>query len=96
VIVPDFDYHSKNEAALEIPLAERIAAIRARKAEDRLRAKANAERRAAHQAQQGRPGHGRGRDRRPERGPSRRGTPSARARTAPETPVVNLFPGFAS
>ena len=34
---------------LEIPLAQRIAAIRARKAEERARAKANAERRAAAQ-----------------------------------------------
>lgn len=47
VLVPDFDYAAKEEAALEVPLAERIAAIRARKAEERARAKAKAERRAA-------------------------------------------------
>jgi ATP-dependent RNA helicase RhlE len=48
VIVPDFDYSKRPEARFEVPLAERIAQIRARKAEDRARAKAKAERRAAH------------------------------------------------
>lgn len=47
ILVPDFDYAAKEETALEVPLAERIAAIRARKAEERARAKAKAERRAA-------------------------------------------------
>jgi ATP-dependent RNA helicase RhlE len=37
VTVPDFDYHAKPEAKLEIPLAQRIAEIRARKAADRAR-----------------------------------------------------------
>ena len=50
VIVPDFDYRARPAVRLELPHAERIAAIRARKAEDRQRAKANAERRAANQA----------------------------------------------
>ncbi len=45
VTVPDFDYHAKSEQRLEVPLAERIAAIRARKTEDRARAKAKEERR---------------------------------------------------
>ena len=53
VTLPDFDYHARPESKLEIPLAERIAAIRARKAEDRARAKVNAERRAAHGATPG-------------------------------------------
>jgi len=44
--VEGFDYAHKTEEKLEIPLAERIAAIRARKAEERARAKAKAERRA--------------------------------------------------
>jgi ATP-dependent RNA helicase RhlE len=43
-----FDYTKRTADKLEIPLAERIAQIRARKAEDRQRARANAERRAAH------------------------------------------------
>jgi ATP-dependent RNA helicase RhlE len=50
VIVPDFDYHARPETKLEVPLAERIAQIRAKKAEDRDRAKANAARRDAHHA----------------------------------------------
>ena len=50
VIVPDFDYDARPTTRLEIPLAERIAAIRAKKAEDRARAAAKAERRAAQEA----------------------------------------------
>jgi len=83
VTLPDFDYTARQAVQLEVPLAERIAAIRAKKAEDRARAKAKAERRAAHELQQqqraqGAPrrrpgGSGRGRDggprgRRPRRG----------------------------
>jgi ATP-dependent RNA helicase RhlE len=40
VLVPDFDYAAKPAARLEVPLGERIAAIRARKAEERARAEA--------------------------------------------------------
>jgi len=47
VTVPDFDYAQKPAEKLEIPIRDRIAAIRARKSEDRARAKAKAERRAA-------------------------------------------------
>ena len=53
VTVPDFDYTARHEARLEVPLAQRIAEIRARKAEERARARAKTERRAA--AEQGRP-----------------------------------------
>jgi ATP-dependent RNA helicase RhlE len=38
VTVPDFDYNARPEQKLEIPLAERIAAIRKMKAEQRARA----------------------------------------------------------
>jgi len=48
VTVPDFDYSARAEARLEVPLAERIAAIRSRKADERARAKIKAERKAAH------------------------------------------------
>lgn len=48
ITLSDFDYKARPAAALEVPLAERIAAIRARKAEERARAKAKAERAAAH------------------------------------------------
>lgn len=46
VIVPDFDYRGKPASQLEVPLGERIAAIRAKKVEDRERAKAKEARRA--------------------------------------------------
>ncbi|HXT69698.1 MAG TPA: DEAD/DEAH box helicase [Vicinamibacterales bacterium] len=55
VTVPDFDYSAKAQAKLEIPLAERIAAIRARKAEERRRRDAKGQRGGGHGA--GRP-HG--------------------------------------
>jgi len=48
VTVPDFDYAVRAAEHLEVPRAQRIAEIRARKAEERARARANAERRAAH------------------------------------------------
>jgi ATP-dependent RNA helicase RhlE len=51
VTVPDFDYKQKPPERLEIPIQERIAAIRARKSEDRARAKAKADRRAGGGAQ---------------------------------------------
>ncbi len=61
VTVPDFDYHARPEARLEVPLAERIAQIRAKKAEDRERSKAKAARREAHQtSEQARQGSGQG------------------------------------
>ncbi len=47
--LPGFDYRKQVTERLEIPLAERIAAIRARKAEERARAKAKQERREAHE-----------------------------------------------
>jgi ATP-dependent RNA helicase RhlE len=47
VTVPDFDYTARGEPRLEVPIGQRIAEIRARKAEERARARANAERRAA-------------------------------------------------
>jgi ATP-dependent RNA helicase RhlE len=46
VTLPDFDYARRPAERFEIPIAERIAAIRARKAEERARAKAKAERKA--------------------------------------------------
>ncbi|MEP6999293.1 MAG: DEAD/DEAH box helicase [bacterium] len=48
VVVSGFDYASKPKQRFEVPIAERIAGIRARKAEERKRAKEKAERRAAH------------------------------------------------
>jgi ATP-dependent RNA helicase RhlE len=50
VLLPDFDYQRRPQERFEIPVGERIAAIRARKADERARARANAERRARHAA----------------------------------------------
>ncbi len=47
VTVPDFDYAARPAERLEIPHAQRIAEIRARKRHDRARAEVNAARRAA-------------------------------------------------
>ncbi|MFL5606489.1 MAG: helicase-related protein, partial [Gemmatimonadaceae bacterium] len=66
VVVQGFDYASKPQQRFEVPIAERIAEIRARKAEERKRAKEKAERRAAHGA--GAQGQGSGRSPGPRRG----------------------------
>ena len=48
VVVTGFDYATKPKQRFEVPIAERIAEIRARKADERKRAKEKAERRAGH------------------------------------------------
>jgi len=53
ITIPDFDYNARPEGRLEIPIGERIAAIRGRKAEERARSKAK-------QNGQGRPAAGHG------------------------------------
>ena len=66
IIVPDFDYRQRAPEQFEVPLAQRIAAIRARKAEERARAKAKSERKAGQgaparpAASAARPGESRG------------------------------------
>jgi ATP-dependent RNA helicase RhlE len=50
ITVPGFDYAKAPAERFEVPIAERIAAIRARKAAERQRAKEKAERRLAHQS----------------------------------------------
>jgi len=57
VIVPDFDYNARPQGRLEVPLAERVAGFRAKKAADRARARAKAERRAHHTGGAGGGGH---------------------------------------
>ena len=52
ITVPGFDYAKAPAERFEVPIAERIAAIRARKAEERKRAREKAERRVAHEAAQ--------------------------------------------
>jgi ATP-dependent RNA helicase RhlE len=73
LMLEGFDYAARPEAQLEVPIKERIARIRAQKAEERARAKVNAERKAAHAVREatrsaqpppsGRSGQGRGRGR---------------------------------
>jgi ATP-dependent RNA helicase RhlE len=86
VTVPDFDYSARPEQKLEIPRGERIAAIRAKKAEDRARAAAKAERRS-HQAVAtagSRPGQSR-----PNTRPGVPGTNRPKAGTAARRPGGN-------
>jgi ATP-dependent RNA helicase RhlE len=52
ITLSGFDYTKAPAERFEVPIAERIAAIRARKAEERKRAKEKAERRLAHDAAQ--------------------------------------------
>jgi ATP-dependent RNA helicase RhlE len=82
VAVRDFDYSAKPEGQLEVPLAERIAAIRARKADDRVRAKANEARRGGAGASAGaganRSGSGRPGESKRSGGRSRGGSSSSR------------------
>ncbi|HMG12562.1 MAG TPA: helicase-related protein, partial [Gemmatimonadaceae bacterium] len=47
ITIPDFDYNARPEGRLEIPIGERIAAIRGRKADERARSKAKAARSAS-------------------------------------------------
>jgi ATP-dependent RNA helicase RhlE len=63
VTVPDFDYHARAHGKLEVPLAQRIADIRARKRDERARAQVNAARRSAAQRRPGQPLPDAGRDR---------------------------------
>jgi len=81
ITVPGFDYAKAPAERFEVPLAERIAAIRARKAEERRRAKEKAERRAAHESQQ-RANAGRRFER--KTGPRPISRPAASAAAAPD------------
>jgi ATP-dependent RNA helicase RhlE len=76
ITIPDFDYNARPEGRLEIPIGERIAAIRGRKAEERARSRAKGN-------GQGRPARGQGA--RPsqnsqESGPRSGGSRSGRSR----------------
>jgi ATP-dependent RNA helicase RhlE len=90
ITVPGFDYAQVPAERFEVPIGERIAAIRARKAEERKRAKEKAERRAANESrgvkgpdqrpdskrsEHKRPDHARPDHRRTEQKPARDETP---------------------
>ena len=55
IVVPDFDYRKAPAEKLEIPLADRISQIRARKAQERARANERSARRAASARNENRP-----------------------------------------
>jgi len=74
ITLPDFDYSARPEGKFEVPIGERIAAIRARKADERARAKSKAERRGQHAPSSGQGGHGGRSDRGPRRGGGRSGS----------------------
>jgi ATP-dependent RNA helicase RhlE len=57
VTLSDFDYRARPQAKLEIPIAERIAAIRSRKAEERARARVKVQRRTGQQPRTAAPSH---------------------------------------
>ncbi|HEU0054933.1 MAG TPA: DEAD/DEAH box helicase, partial [Longimicrobium sp.] len=60
ITVDGFDYRARPAERFEVPIGERIAEIRKRKAEDRERARQKAERRAQHEAEQAARQSGRG------------------------------------
>ncbi len=69
VVIPDFDYSAKAEGKLEVPLAERLAKMRAERAGGRAKAKAREERQQGGASAQ-RPSQPRARN---SRGPYRKG-----------------------
>ncbi len=83
VTVPGFDYNARVQGKLEVPLAERIAEIKKKKAEDRARSAAKQARRDAAQG-----GGGGGGTRGGSSGaPSRGGAPSRSSAPVAGTPV---------
>src|SRR5687767_10338851 len=68
ITLTDFDYSARPEGKFEVPIGERIAAIRARKADERNRAKAKAEKRGQHAPSSGQGGRS---DSGPRRGSGR-------------------------
>lgn len=78
VIIPDFDYHATPEARLEVPRGERLAAMRAKKDEDRTRAQAKAARRSEGPARKPRS--------QAKSSSAQRPAPSAASRTPSSTP----------
>ena len=72
ITLPGFDYHAKPEGRFEVPIGERIAAIRSRKADERARSKAKADRQG---------GAGRGHDGRRSQNSRKLGSRNVSSRT---------------
>ncbi len=82
ITVPGFDYYAKPQAKLEVPLADRIAEIRKKKADDRARAAAKVARRGGSTSAAG--------------SSSRQSAPTATARPAPKaSPYAESKPSAA-
>jgi ATP-dependent RNA helicase RhlE len=94
----DFDYDTVPSERFEIPLGERIAAIRARKSEERARARAKAERKTQREAEESaRRQQGAEGTRRPEagrgRGAHRGGAPRGASQRPGQGPQAGQRPG---
>jgi ATP-dependent RNA helicase RhlE len=94
VTLPDFDYAARPTARLEIPVAERLAAHRASKAQARANAAAKAERQRGGPPAGSQPGAGHGGRRRAGRPPGRAG--GAGTSTSQPTPAAARVPGEVS
>jgi len=91
ITVSGFNYEQAPGERFEVPIGERIAAIRARRAEERKRAKEKAERRAAREAGQGQSPKEptpQAREHRPRAHPARPHAPPAQ----PKSPRVDRAP----
>ncbi len=86
-----FDYQGNAQERFEVPIGERIAEIRARKAEERARAKAKAERKAQAGAAPARPAGNRPAAARPEN--RQRGTAGAAGSHRPAHAASTASPG---
>jgi ATP-dependent RNA helicase RhlE len=86
VVVQGFDYATKPQQRFEVPIAERIAEIRARKAEERKRAKEKADRRATHAGSAGRQGGHAGGGSQGQGGRAGGGAPAQGGRSSAEVP----------
>ena len=84
VTLPDFDYTARTAQAFEVPIAERIKEIRARKAADRQRAAEKAARKAGGGSAPARGGASSGASRRPAAQSARPGSDGTPARPAAE------------
>jgi ATP-dependent RNA helicase RhlE len=87
VLLPDFDYTAKTGEQLEVPLKDRIAEIRKRKAEERARAAEKAARKASRESDEASRGAARG-----GRGGGRSSGPASSGRSASSAPARPAAP----
>jgi ATP-dependent RNA helicase RhlE len=98
ITVSGFDYKQRAAERFEVPIGERIAAIRARRAEERKRAKDKAERRATHQDKKGPPPRSKPSQDRPHAVPNTHqphSAPSPKSHGAPSATKSHVAPTVA-